>query len=328
MLFLELHAGITGGGHDAAPVGVGAEDRRLDQGAVGDRHPDLSGLAVAAQPVHVNRDQLRRALGVGGDGLCQFGAHVGDGPAIGGQVVALERVRLPAAGLAVGEDEQRVVGAGVALDAHAVEGLGGGGLRQGGEVGGRDAGVAEDEGEHRRHVWTDHGRALGHAGQAHVRAGCVKGPQGQLGARVGGEDGVGHGVEGVRARLHGRGGLADAAFDDRHGQVPADHAGAADDDLFRAAADRLRSHGRHAPRVVQAALPRAGVGIARTDDHPAGHVGRQPLFTDAHRGGADAVARDPSRGGRRHVADDQRQVEPARLRPEAAVDAGESVGVG
>ena len=78
--------------------------------------------------------------------------------------------------------------------------------------------------------------------------------------------------------------------------------------------------GGHAAGVVEAALPRAGVGVARAD-HDAARLGTgQALAADADRGGADAVLREDAGGRRRAVADDQGQVEAVRLggrRPQA-----------
>src|SRR5438105_8977144 len=52
LLFLEHHPRVTRRGYDAAPVGVSAKDRRLDQGAVRDRLGHAPGLRIVPQPFH------------------------------------------------------------------------------------------------------------------------------------------------------------------------------------------------------------------------------------------------------------------------------------
>ena len=84
----------------------------------------------------------------------------------------------------------------------------------------------------------------------------------------------------------------------------------------------------HAPRIVQAALPGAGVGVAGADDHAAYVAGRQALLADAHRGGPDAVLREDARRRGRHVADDQGQVAALGIGTEAAVQAGVAIASG
>ena len=156
--FLEGDARIARRGNDAAPVGVGAEQGGFHQGAVGDRLGDLPRLGVGARAGHIDAHQVRRALGVGGDGAGQLPADRRQRGAELRQTVAGER---RAFRLAVGQDEQRVVGAGVALDADAVEAAVAGGAQDGVKIVGRDRGVGHQEAEHRRHVRPDHRGPLG-----------------------------------------------------------------------------------------------------------------------------------------------------------------------
>ena len=111
---LERHAGVAGRRHDPAPVRVGAEDRRLHQGALGDRlgdragprrrsgsprrrcvirwlAPSASAAICRARSAHTSCDRARRTRRASSPASVRAGA--------------------------VGEQEDRVVGAGVPLDA-------------------------------------------------------------------------------------------------------------------------------------------------------------------------------------------------------------------
>ena len=231
--------------------------------------------------------------------------------------------------LAVGEQQQRVVGAGVALDADAVERGVGGAAGQRVQVGRGDGGVGQDEGQHRRHVRADHRRPLGEAGQPHLAAadrdGCVATLMRVSVVRM---------AWAARSRAAAPAssclaGAGDAVLDVRHRQVPADDAGGADEHLLGPAADGLGGEGGHAAGVVEAALPGAGVGVARADDDAARLGAGQALAADVHRGGADAVLREDAGGRRGAIADDQGQVEALRLGgAQAAVNAGVTVAAG
>ena len=123
--------------------------------------------------------------------------------------------------------------------------------------------------------------------------------------------------------------LRDAGLEHRHRQRPADHA------RWRRRApapaeqpSSLRDQFGHPARVGQPLLAGAGVGVAGTDDDRAGVGPREPLAADLHRRGADAVLREHAGRGRRAVADDDRQVAPVRLGPQAADDARVPVAAG
>ena len=97
--------------------------------------------------------------------------------------------QLDAAG-AVGQNEQRVVGGHVAVDAEPVEAPSGREDQRLAQPGRRDVGVGHDEAQHRRHVRVDHASALGHPRDPHHAVVERKFPEGHLGDPIGGHDGV------------------------------------------------------------------------------------------------------------------------------------------
>ena len=162
------------------------------------------------------------------------------------------------AGLAVGQQQQRVVGAGVPLDADAVERLVG--RPRGPAAPGRPAATAasrEDERQHRRHVRPDHGRALGDAGQPHLarrRASTVA--RDHLDARVGGEDGVGRVVEAVGVASQRAGGARGCRPRCGIGRCRPMTPVEQTSNCSGRQPTRLGGDGGHAAGVVQAALAR------------------------------------------------------------------------
>src|SRR5206468_4124837 len=69
-----------GRGNESAPVGVGAKDGGLDQGAVGDGFGDLSRFDVGPQAFDLDHQQMRRPLGIGGNRPRQISANFPGGP--------------------------------------------------------------------------------------------------------------------------------------------------------------------------------------------------------------------------------------------------------
>jgi hypothetical protein len=65
----------TDGGEDAAPVGVGAEDRALEEVVARDGPTDLEGVVDRCGPADLDGDVVRRALCVGDELTGQVGAH-------------------------------------------------------------------------------------------------------------------------------------------------------------------------------------------------------------------------------------------------------------
>ena len=158
---------ISCGRYDSAPVRISPEDRRLDKGAVrhGLGHPLRLGIVAAA--FHLNRDEMRRSFGIGRDGTGQVGANSDGGVLEASQALTLE-TRFPATRFlrTVGQEQQRIVGAGMPLDTDTVERLRRGSACQRGQVCRGNGSIGQDERQHRRHVRPDHGRALGKTGEA------------------------------------------------------------------------------------------------------------------------------------------------------------------
>ena len=76
---VEGSPGRAHGGEHAAPVGVVAEDRALEQVVAGDRPGDLEGVGLGRRGPHLDGDVVVGALGVGDELAGQARADLGDG---------------------------------------------------------------------------------------------------------------------------------------------------------------------------------------------------------------------------------------------------------
>ena len=90
---IELHACVTGGRNDAAPVRIGAGDRRFHERAVGDCFADLERVRPVAAAVDFDGDEVRGAFAVGGNRLGQVFADFEERGAEVFEAFAGQRVR-------------------------------------------------------------------------------------------------------------------------------------------------------------------------------------------------------------------------------------------
>ena len=125
--------------------------------------------------------------------------------------------------------------------------------------------VGGEHGDHRRHVGTDHARALGDARDAHgVPAGTGNRPRRHLRLGVRRHDGAGERLErtSVGRMLEAAGHPRDLGRDALHRKLDADHARRVDEHALAGAADGDRHGVHHLLRVGHAARPRRSVGAA------------------------------------------------------------------
>ena len=101
-------------------------------------------------------------------------------------------------GGARGEQQHGVACRRVTIDGDAVEGPVDRVLDKALQHGLADIGIGEHEAEHRRHVWRDHARTFAEPGERHGRLAHLHGADGELRVGVGGHDGAGGGIPGVR----------------------------------------------------------------------------------------------------------------------------------
>ena len=179
----------------------------------------LFGVLVAGGARDVDVHDLGGAFAVLDEHVGQFAEHFGERLFQDGKFAFPDRD----AGSAVGKAVERVVGGGVAVDAHAVERGIGRAAEHGAPGGGLHGGVAHDEGEHGGHVGAYHARALGHARKTDGSAFKGKFPAGHLGIGVRGHHGAGkafdvHLAEGGHERGNG-------GFPLVHGHLCSDDAG-------------------------------------------------------------------------------------------------------
>ena len=232
---------------------------------------------LGGQAVGLDDDQMGRALAVGGDAAGHVDADVLD--ETGESRLVLLGLDLDAGG-AVGEQDHGVVGGGVAVDGAHIEALVDGVVQHLLQVGGRALGVGGDVGEGGGHVGVDHAGALGHRADADGAGGELELVGGFLADGVGGHDGIGR-VGAVGLVELGGDDLTDAIEHLLDGQLLADDAGGADEDLVL---DALRAGG--------------GVGVAGVDDDGAGLAVLEDLTVENDGSGAELVGSEHCGAGR------------------------------
>ena len=285
---VEGHAGITGGGEQAAEIGVGGGEGGFHQRRAGNGVGNLLGFFAAFGVVHADGDEFARALAVADDGLRQFEGEAAE------QFFQLAVARVgdvvdfALAAFAGGDDNEAVVGAGIAVYRDAVERHIGDFLRQQLQNGLGDFGIGGDKAEHGGHVGMDHARAFGDAGGADgmVFADAAF-ARGGFGYGIGGHDGAG-GVEPACGGDFGQDG------DDAVGRQGFENdAGGEGQHLADGAADLFGCRFAHGQRAVDAVGARACVGVAGVDNEGAYAVGVEKVaFADTHGRGAEAILRE------------------------------------
>ena len=289
---VEADAGVTGGRDDAAPIGVGAGDRRLHQRAVGDRLGDLPGVVLRLAAVDFDGDQVRRPFAVGGNRLGQVFADFVERGAEFGERLAREH---RAAGRAVGQQQHRVVGAHVAVDADAIERFVDRVGERGLGVGLGERRVGHDQREHRRHVRADHRGALGDAGDRDRLAADLDDAAANLGHGVGRHHAAGGPFERgfVGAEFGGQLAAMPARIFSSGSISPMTPVDITSASSARAPHD-LGRPGGHLRGVAVALLAGAGVGDAGVDRHAADAIARR-----ARRGRNSPARRTPDSACRR-----------------------------
>ena len=130
-------AGVPDGAEDPAPVGIAARPGRLDQERIADGAGDAVGVLAGLRSDDINGHELGCAFAVPHDAPGQVEAEGGHGLLESG-CVAIHGLQRRVAGGAIGEEQDRVVGAPVAIDGYAIEGLFDGGPEAGLKKGGVD----------------------------------------------------------------------------------------------------------------------------------------------------------------------------------------------
>ena len=261
--------GLANGHDDTAPVGVLARDGGLDQGAVGDRLGELAGRSGTGGAVHRDLDELGCPLTVADQLVGQIQHHPVERAGEGLQPPIPDPADARRARGAGGEQQAGVVGRGVPVDRHRVEGGAHMQAQHGPQHIGMDVRIGDDERQHGGHVGRDHARPLGDAGDADLEALDLG-----LGVRPFGEGVRGHdALPGPRPLLGGRGVGVEAGLD--LGQTggdlavvegDADHAGRGEHDVALATAEALGHFGGGATRGIGSRLAGKGVGATRIDD--------------------------------------------------------------
>ena len=334
LLFHDGGGGIPDGIDDAAPVRVAAVPAGFHQGAVGHGAGGGIGILDGLGAGHAHGDDAMNTLAVAHNLFREFEADVAESGLkdFVGRRAGLE---FRIAGQAVGEDENGVVRAHVAVHGDAVETVGDGFGQRGLEGLGVHVGVGGEKGQHGgmqaavgqgggaraggAHARLDHPGALADAADADGAAAELEFDGDFLGLGVAGHDGLG-GVRGVVAGgPEQAGGGGDAGADILHGHRHANAAGGAHEREAGGEVERFFRKRDHGAGIRHALTAGAGVGIAGIDDDELGLPALHAFHADLHRGGANLVGGEESGHGRGRLGDDQREI---ALRPLVGTLAG------
>ena len=238
----------------------------------------------------------------------------------------LELLEIPASqchlvGRSGGDQQGRVVGAGVPFDADAIEALidGRGDSPLSGFRG--ESGIGHDHSQQSRHIGADHPRSLRHPGDADFLTAECQPTTGDFVRAVGRRNATGRrekcGLVGPQLRGRGR----HSASDFVHRQKMANHTRRHDEHLIGVGPASLRRQPRHFFRIAQPPLARAGVRIPRIDHDGPYPVRRRQAAVPLHGRSDNQILCVNRSGHRRTVGDDQCQIFLASDLLDAAVDA-------
>ncbi len=330
---VDLGAGVTDGGDETAPVGIGAGPGGFDERRMGDGFGDAKSIGIRCRSFDVQFDDVSDAFAVGDDLSGERGADLGEG---GGELGVIGADGCAAG--SGGEQQDGVVGGGVAVNGDAVEADFDGLAEVGVEDGGLDGGVGEDVDEHGGvgyELRVNHAGAFGQGGDAdfftragragdgrtgdgRVRDGWVwnfKAGEGGFLGGVGGEDGLGDLLEVVEvgAEGGGEGGKDGDELFSREGD--ADDAGGRWENFFGEAVEELSGGGAGGAGGGEAGFTGGAVGVAGVDggyaDAAAG--GAEMFLVDDQGRGGDAVSGEDGSGAGGDVGHDEGEVGAATL---------------
>ena len=249
---------------------------------------DFFGIVQAACIFHPNGDEFACAFAVAHNRLRQFQRHLFHQRIHLGIARVGDVVDFVLAALAGGNDDEAVVGAGVAVHRNAVERFIGNLFRHLLQHGLGDFGIGGDKAQHGRHVRANHARAFGNAGYLHrVAVAHLPLRAGRFGHGVGRHDGACR-----QAPIHGAG-RGQRGHDFLNRQRFQNHAGGKRQYLFCGAACLFRRRFAHLQCVLFARCAGTRVGIARVHHQRADAVPAEQMpLGHTHGRGAKFVLRE------------------------------------
>ncbi|ENN87601.1 hypothetical protein RHSP_63227 [Rhizobium freirei PRF 81] len=277
-------AGLADSHDDAAPIGVLAGSRGLDQRRIGDRQRDALGGSIVFGARHGDFEHLGRAFAVANDLNGEILKEIVERCAEAGKlrIVGTIDMRLSISrSSAGGKQHQRIGGRGIAINGHGVEAWADAVGQQRLKSGRGNVGIGDDERKHRRHVGRDHAGALGNAVDGDLDAADVGAAGRDLRIGVRGHDRLG-GLEPeiVHCILRHR---VEHAGKFRCIERLADDAGGGEIDFVFTAADGRSSGLRGQLGRLSALQAGKGIGIAGIDDDGAGAAMGQVLPAEIDR---------------------------------------------
>ncbi len=291
---------------DPSPVRVVSVPGAFDEGGVGNCLGHFLGVVVGAGAFDLDGDKLGDPLAISDQSLRHAQHNVLNGGAhhLAFLAVALDRRH---AALAVGENQDRIVGAHVAIDGDPVEGGFDAFEHAFLQAGLADVGVRGDETEHGCHVRADHTSPLGAGPDFHPVATDIQGDCDFLFTGVAGHDGACDILSVFFSQARDQ--VGEFGFDSSHGHGQANHSGGANGHLPLAKSQAFGDGFGCFAGVADPLDSGAGIGIAAVGHDGLDGVGLHVGLGDLDRGCFDAVGRKGPGGIARVGGVDQSKVE-------------------
>ena len=284
--FSDTGSGVADRVNDTPPIGVFAIPRRFDERGICDGSGGLLGIRGIASTFNFEGDELGDALAISHDG---FGKSVHDEGEGVGKVLA---VFAPApdffvSGCAVGEQDDGVIGRGIAVDRDTIESILDSSLNRFFEAAFTNVGIGRDVAKHRRHVGVNHAGSFSAAADTNALTLELERDGEFLFVSVTGDDGASDVVTLLRGEIVDE--LLILWFDPHHGHGKSDDARGADCDFPLSQVEKASRVFGHVLGVLHSGWASAGVGVTAISDNRPDPSGAEVALADADWGGFDPV---------------------------------------
>ena len=305
-LLFDPSAGVTNGVNNASPVRIVAVPGALDQLRIGNSLRDLLGVRFGSGVDDLERDELGNAFAIADDGFGEL-VHNKAESVFENLTLFASASNCFVAGGTVGEDQDGVVGAGVAIDGDAIEGMLEGAFEGSFQTGFGDVGISGDVTKHGRHIGIDHARSFGTSADADALLPNLKRDCEFLLVSIARDDGAGDVVSIFGSEISKQ--LFVVRIDSVHREGEANDPSGTHCNLPLFNLEKLGDAFGHRFCIGDANRTRAGIGIATVGDDGAGMDCFEVVLSDLKRSGLHLILREGSPGNARKLGIDQPQIE-------------------
>lgn len=244
------------------------------------------GIDAGSGTFNVQGDELGDALAIANDRFGELGHNELQGVAEDFAILAVAGDRFVPGGT-ICEDENGVVGACVAVDGDAIEGVLDGVFDGAFEAGGVKFGVSGHEAEHSGHIGIDHAGSLGAATDTNAGAIEFEGDRKLFFMGVAGDDGFGDVIAILVAKTFDESGVFE--IDPAHGKGESDDSGRTHGNFTLFQLETFRCLPGHVSGIFHAIRTGARIGISAVGDNGADGICPKVVLGNSNRRGFDPV---------------------------------------